>query len=77
MVLENVTTIVAIELMAAAQAIDFRLFKEPTLQQGAGTSLAMRSIREIVPFFEKDAFLQPYLLRLVDAVSKSVFCELA
>jgi histidine ammonia-lyase len=76
MVLENVTTIVAIELMAAAQAIDFRLFKEPTLQQGAGTSMAMRKVREIVPFFEKDAFLQPYLLKLVDAVSKGTFCEL-
>ena len=75
MVLENVTTIVAIELMAAAQAIDFRLFKEPTLQQGAGTSLAMRSIREIVPFFEKDAFFQPYLLRLVDSVRSGTFCK--
>jgi histidine ammonia-lyase len=74
MVLENVTTIVAIELMAAAQAIDFRLFKEPTLQQGAGTSMAMRKVREIVPFFEKDAFLQPYLLKLVDVVSKGTFC---
>jgi histidine ammonia-lyase len=75
MVLENVTTIVAIELMAAAQAIDFRLFEEPTLQQGAGTSMAMRKVREIVPFFEKDAFFQPYLLRLVDSVRSGTFCK--
>jgi len=76
MVLENVTTIVAIELMAAAQAIDFRLFKEPTLQQGAGTSMAMRKVREIVPFFEKDAFFQPYLLRLVESLRSGAFCKL-
>jgi hypothetical protein len=38
--------------------------------------MAMRKVREIVPFFEKDAFLQPYLLKLVDAVSKGTFCEL-
>ena len=77
MVLENVTTIVAIELMAAAQAIDFRLSANPTLQQGAGTSVAMRKVREIVPFFAQDAFFQPYLLKLVDAVSNGAFCKLA
>jgi len=76
MVLENVTTIVAIELMAAAQAIDFRLSEDPTLQQGSGTAMAMRSIREIVPFFEKDAFFQPYLLKLVAAVINGAFCKL-
>jgi len=77
MVLENVNTIVAIELMAAAQAIDFRLIEDPTLQQGAGTTTAMRKVREIVPFFEKDTFFQPYLLKLVTAVSKGAFCKLA
>lgn len=76
MVLQNVTTIITIELMAAAQAIDFRLIEEPTLHQGSGTSVAMRRVREIAPFFAKDAFFQPYLLKLVDSVRLGDFCKL-
>jgi histidine ammonia-lyase len=76
LVLENVGTIIAIELMAAAQAIDFRLMENPTLQQGVGTAMAMRNIREIVPFFEKDTFFQPYLLKLVESLRSGAFCKL-
>lgn len=75
LVLENVRTIVSIELMAAAQAIDFRLLEAPTLQQGLGTSVAMRKVREILPFFTKDAFFQPYLLKLIDLVRSGAFCQ--
>lgn len=75
-VLENVLTIVSVELMAAAQAIDFRLLENPTLQQGSGTSEAMRKVREILPFFAEDAFFQPYLLKLVDLVRSGAFCKL-
>ncbi len=74
MVLENVTTIIAIELMAAAQAIDFRLLEGPSLAQANGTALAMRKLREIVPFFAEDAFFQPYLLKVVDSVRSGAFC---
>jgi len=74
MVLENVTTIIAIELMAAAQAIDFRLMEDPSLVQGHGTAMAMRKLRGIVPFFAEDAFFQPYLLKLVDSVRSGAFC---
>ena len=62
--------------MAAAQAIDFRLLEDSTLQLGAGTSVAMRKAREIVPFFDKDAFVQPYLLKLTDLVTSGGFCKL-
>lgn len=75
-VLENVTTIIAIEIMAAAQAIDFRILDDSTLRQGSGTFVAMRKIREIVPFFEKDSFFQPFLLKLVDSVRSREFCNL-
>jgi histidine ammonia-lyase len=75
LVLENVRTIVSIELMAAAQAIDFRLLEAPTLQQGLGTSVAMRKVREILPFFTKDAFFQPYLLKLINLVRTGAFCQ--
>jgi histidine ammonia-lyase len=73
MVLENVTTIIAIELMSAAQAIDFRLKEDPARQQGKGTAVAMRKVREITPFFAKDTFFQPYLLKLVDLVRSGGF----
>ena len=75
-VLENVITIIAIEIMAATQAIDFRLLDDSSLKQGPGTYLAMRRTREIVPFFEKDSFFQPFLLKLVDSVRSREFCKL-
>ena len=75
-VLENVLTIVSVELMAAAQAIDFRLLEDPTLKQGSGTSVAMRKVRKILPFFAEDTFFQPYLLKLVDLVRSGAFCKL-
>jgi len=75
-VLENVTSIIAIELMAAAQAVDFRLLEKSHLRLGAGTSAAMRKVREIVPFFNEDAFVQPYLLKLTDLVGSGAFCKL-
>lgn len=54
-VLENVETILALELMAAAQAVDFRrreLGEETRL--GRGTALAYELIREKVPFIARD-----------------------
>ncbi len=75
-VVENVTTIIAIELMAAGQAVDFRSKDTPDLKQGVGTASAMRKLREILPFYPNDAFYQPALLDLVSAVKAGVFCEL-
>lgn len=72
-VLENVNTIVAIELMAAAQAIDFRLQKSPGLNLGNGTIMAMRKVREILPFYDHDDYLQPSMQKMIDAVRKKTF----
>jgi len=61
-ILENVTTIVACELFAAAQGIDFRrqvLGKDARL--GRGTGVAYQLIRERVPFLEQDAIMYPYI----------------
>ena len=65
-VVKNVETIVAIELMAAAQAIDFRC-REPGVtpdDMGRGTGPAYRMIRRHVPFLDRDAPLAP----LIEAV---------
>ena len=58
----NVATILAIELFAAAQGIDFRrerLGGNPQL--GKGTAVAYALIRERVPFLEDDAIMYPHI----------------
>ncbi len=58
----NVERILALELFAAAQAIDFRreaLGADASL--GAGTGPAYRLIRESVPFLEQDDVMYPYI----------------
>lgn len=59
---DNVEHILAIELLAAAQGIDFR---RQTLGAGArlgrGTRHAYTLIRQIAPFIEEDAVLYPYI----------------
>jgi histidine ammonia-lyase len=66
---ENVERILAIELFAAAQAIDFR--REalgPNARLGAGTAPAYRLVRQYVPFLVHDAEMYPY----IEAVRKLV-----
>jgi histidine ammonia-lyase len=61
-VLENTETILALELFAAAQGIDFRremLGGDPRL--GKGTAVAYELIRQRVPFLEQDAIMYPHI----------------
>ena len=73
-IVENVRTVVAIELMSAAQAIDFRLQKIPNAKLGQGTTKAYNAIREVVPFFEQDAYVKPNMDALADLVKQGRFC---
>ncbi len=62
-VLSHVETIVAIELLSAAQGIDFRCReagKSPACM-GAGTAVAYALIREHVPFLAEDVALSPHI----------------
>lgn len=64
-VLEHVETIVAIELMLAAQGVDFRcraLGLDPH-GLGMGTGVAYRLLREQIPFFDEDVVLAPFIER--------------
>ncbi|CAN5287683.1 histidine ammonia-lyase [soil metagenome] len=66
---ENLEQILALELFAAAQAVDFRrkiIGTEKTL--GKGTRKAYNLIREKVPFIEKDTYMKNY----IEAVRKIV-----
>ncbi len=67
-VLGNVETIVAIELLAAAQGVDFRREVLGDVRLGRGTAPAYRLVRERVPFLEQDAYMAP----LIEAVRQLV-----
>ena len=61
-ILDNVERILALELMAAAQGIDFR--KQVIgahARLGQGTGAAYRVVRGLVPFIEADTVLYPYM----------------
>ena len=75
-IIENVGIIVTIELMCAAQAVEFRLRKHPNLKLGKGTTLAYERIRSAVPFFAQDAFYPPYMEKLASLVREGSFCGL-
>ena len=61
-ILDNVEQVLAVECMTAAQACDFRD------AQGMAPALAamQRSLRRVVPFLERDDFLQPHMLATRD-----------
>ena len=60
-VLDHVETILAIEMLAAAQGIDFRRQERGVDRLGAGTVVAYELIRERVPFFTEDVTLAPHI----------------
>lgn len=69
-VLDNVERILAMELMSAAQGIDFRRQKMPEAQLGAGTRPVYERIREDVPFIESDTILYRYVESVCGMVRK-------
>jgi histidine ammonia-lyase len=56
-VLDNVTRVIAIELMCGAQALDFHKGLAP----GRGTNEVRAAVREVVPFIEQDQSLSGHL----------------
>lgn len=61
-IVDNVERILALELFAACQAIDFRReVLGPEAQLGRGTAPAYALIRDSVPFLEKDEVMYPYI----------------
>lgn len=62
-ILDHVETIVAIELLCAAQGVDFRrrMPQHQGARLGEGTRVAYELIREQVPFLEEDMVLAPHM----------------
>ena len=62
-ILQHVETIVGIELLLAAQGIDFRRQDLALTRNdlGEGTAVAYQQIRERIPFIQHDVVLSPYI----------------
>jgi histidine ammonia-lyase len=71
----NVEGILAIELMAAAQGIDFRKEAMPGGRPGRGTAAAYQVVRELVPFIEQDQVLYRYMESIRRAVANGTLVD--
>ncbi|MEO5817195.1 MAG: histidine ammonia-lyase [Gemmatimonadaceae bacterium] len=65
----NVRNILAIELMCAAQGLDYRL----PLRAGRGAAAGHRRVRELVPSLEQDRVLSTDIRLLADAIERGHF----
>lgn len=68
-IIDNSFAVIAIELMAAAQAVDLRLKKEKK-SLGEGTKVAYDFVRKYVSFLEEDRPLYPDIENLSNALKK-------
>ena len=69
-VAENVEHILATELFAAAQGIDFRRQEiGATAKLGEGTAPVYEKIREVAPFIEQDTVLYGYISAVKELIS--------
>ena len=69
-VLRNLEQILGIELMAAAQAIDFRKKSlGDAVQLGKGTSPVYELLREHIPFIHQDAVMAPHMAKAAELVA--------
>lgn len=63
-ILDNTNRVIAVEMVNAAQGMDFRA----PLKPGKGSGAAFKEFRKHVPFYEKDQFMQPLLLKSLEMV---------
>jgi histidine ammonia-lyase len=68
-IIGNVERIIAIELLAAAQGIDFRREVSPASRLGVGTQLAYALVRSRVPFLDRDEVLYPHMNAIYELVA--------
>ncbi len=80
-VLDNLATILSLELLSAAQAIDFRISSTYGNQMlGMGTRKLFQAIREEVPFIENDSQMSTFIEKIQELVAgpilENIFDEL-
>jgi histidine ammonia-lyase len=64
-ILHNTQKVMAIEMLLAAQALDFTL---RSFKPGKGTMRAYECFRESVPYIANDEYLHPHIIRAVDVI---------
>ncbi len=64
-ILKNTSRVIAIEMLNAAQGMDFRA----PLKPGKGTAAAYKAYREVVPYYDKDQYMQPLMLKSLELVN--------
>lgn len=67
-ILENVKQVLAIEMIVACQAIDFR--KKAGFTLGKETEKLYKEIRKLVPYFSKDEVYYPYVKKVVNLIDQ-------
>ncbi len=68
--IQNVQRVLAIELLCAVQALDFRRrMATPEPRMGIGTARAYRIIRQAIPFLDKDTPLAPLIDRIAGLIA--------
>ena len=70
-ILKNYANIITIEMMAAAQAFDFRAPKKP----GKGTGAAYKEIRKVVTHLDKDRVLYPDIANIAELVNNGIILD--
>jgi histidine ammonia-lyase len=71
-IVENAELMLAIEMIAAAQGVEYRM----PLQPGLGVQQAVQSVRRFVPSVASDRPMGPDIERLAEAIRGGVFDEL-
>lgn len=74
-VLRNAETVVGLELLAAAQAVDFRWRAEGDAELGAGTAPVYELIRERVSFIERDRIMYPIIETMRELVASGAIVK--
>ncbi|MCK9470802.1 MAG: histidine ammonia-lyase [Bacilli bacterium] len=71
-ILNNSLKVLAMEILASLQAIDFR----KNLVLGKGTSVAYKYLREKLKFIEDDAVMYPYINECIDIIKNGNLIEI-
>ena len=71
-IVQNVQNVLAIELMCAAQGLDFQ-----KLRAGKGVQAAYEYIRSFVPHLEQDRYFRPEVLRLREEIASGELLRVA
>ncbi len=70
-ILNNTSRVIAIEMLNAAQGMDFRA----PLKPGRGTASAYKAFRQEIPFYAKDQYMQPLMLKSLELVKNGTILD--